>query len=78
MILMDIIFPPGGYTTKDKPYPRGEILVGGGNVALGYFKQPEKTAADFIEFDGMRWFCSGDIGQWHSDGCLEIIGVCHL
>jgi len=75
---MDIIFPPGGYTTNDKPYPRGEILVGGGNVALGYFKQPEKTAADFIECDGMRWFCSGDIGQWHSDGCLEIIGMCHL
>ncbi|KAK2187233.1 hypothetical protein NP493_172g02027 [Ridgeia piscesae] len=63
----------GGYTTKDKPYPRGEIMIGGGNVALGYYKQPEKTAADFIDIDGMRWFCTGDIGQWQPDGCLQII-----
>ncbi|KAI0230967.1 Long-chain-fatty-acid--CoA ligase 4 [Lamellibrachia satsuma] len=63
----------GGYTTKDKPYPRGEIMIGGGNVALGYYKQLEKTAADFVDVNGMHWFCTGDIGQWHPDGCLQII-----
>ncbi len=50
-------------------------MIGGGNVAIGYYKQPEKTAADFVEVDGMRWFYTGDIGQWHPDGCLQIIGA---
>lgn len=41
----------------------------------GYFKNPTKTAEDFKEDrDGMRWFHTGDIGEFHPDGCLKIIG----
>lgn len=33
----------GGYTTSDKPMPRGEIVVGGHTATAGYFKNEEKT-----------------------------------
>lgn len=54
-------WPEGGYTTKDKPYPRGELLLGGSSITNGYFEMPEETAESYIEEDGKRWFLSGDI-----------------
>jgi len=33
----------GGYTISDKPMPRGEIVIGGQSVTVGYFKNEEKT-----------------------------------
>lgn len=63
-----------GYRVTDTPYPRGEILIGGGNVSLGYYKLPDKTKEDFFDADGKQWFRTGDIGECHPDGCLKIIG----
>ncbi|NXA32547.1 ACSL4 ligase, partial [Eudromia elegans] len=64
----------GGYTNRDKPNPRGEIIIGGPNVSMGYFKNEEKTSEDFsIDENGQRWFSTGDIGEFHPDGCLQII-----
>jgi len=63
----------GNYTTKDQPYPRGEIHVGGRNVAMGYFRNEAKTQEDFYEEDGFRWFRTGDIGQVEADGVIRII-----
>uniref|UniRef100_A0A2P2HY61 long-chain-fatty-acid--CoA ligase n=1 Tax=Hirondellea gigas TaxID=1518452 RepID=A0A2P2HY61_9CRUS len=63
----------GNYRITDKPNPRGEVVIGGDNIALGYYKNPEKTAEDFYEVDGRRWFKTGDIGEFHSDGSLKII-----
>lgn len=33
----------GGYLLSDKPMPRGEIVIGGPNVTLEYFKSEDKT-----------------------------------
>ena len=63
----------GNYLITDKPYPRGEIHVGGDNVAIGYYKNKEKTEEDFYEEDGTRWFRTGDIGLFEDDGVLKII-----
>lgn len=64
----------GGYTVNDKPNPRGEIIIGGTNVSLGYWKQEEKTAESFkVDDNGQRWFYTGDIGEVESDGVLKII-----
>jgi long-chain acyl-CoA synthetase len=48
----------------------GEILVQGGNVCDGYFKDPKGTAA--LLQDG--WMHSGDLGTLDDDGYLHITG----
>ncbi|XP_058112712.1 long chain acyl-CoA synthetase 8 [Magnolia sinica] len=64
----------GGYLTSDKPMPRGEVVIGGLSVSLGYFKNEAKTNEVYkVDERGTRWFYTGDIGQFHPDGCLEII-----
>jgi len=64
----------GNYRVTDRPRPRGEILISGGNVTAGYYKQPGKTREEyFTDEAGVRWFKSGDIGQVEEDGSLKII-----
>uniref|UniRef100_A0AAX7V779 long-chain-fatty-acid--CoA ligase n=1 Tax=Astatotilapia calliptera TaxID=8154 RepID=A0AAX7V779_ASTCA len=63
-----------GYHSTDKPYPRGEILIGGPNVTMGYYKKDAKNQEDFfVDENGQRWFSTGDIGEFQEDGCLKII-----
>ncbi|XP_046646817.1 long-chain-fatty-acid--CoA ligase 4-like [Daphnia pulicaria] len=63
----------GDYRVNDWPNPRGEIHIGGSNVAVGYFKQPEKTSKAFYEENGRRWFRTGDIGEFTQEGFLKVI-----
>jgi long-chain acyl-CoA synthetase len=64
----------GGYKYTDTPMPRGEIVIGGPNVTMGYFKNQAKTEEVYkVDATGMRWFYTGDIGRFHGDGCIEII-----
>lgn len=63
----------GNYLSTNKPYPQGEILIGGGNVVQGYYMMEEQTKKDFTEIDGIRYFCTGDVGQFEEDGTLRVI-----
>ena len=69
--LMD--WPEGNYHVTDKPYPRGEIVIGGNSVTPGYFKKDDITRESYRDEDGQRWFCTGDIGEVHPDGVFKII-----
>jgi len=48
----------------------GELLVRGGNVMVGYYKEPGKTA-DMIDKDG--WVHSGDIAEPGTNGQFKIV-----
>ncbi|MFF8805817.1 AMP-binding protein [Streptomyces omiyaensis] len=50
----------------------GELWVGGPQVMLGYFDQPEETARVVVEADGTRWFRTGDICAHDADGSLVL------
>jgi fatty-acyl-CoA synthase len=46
----------------------GEIIVRGPMVFDGYWRRPDATAAAFMDFDGQRFFRTGDIGYVDADG----------
>lgn len=52
------------------PGAPGEIWVRGDQVGLGYWEEPEATAASF-RADG--WFRTGDLGRIDPDGMLSIV-----
>jgi len=67
-----IDWPEGGYSTNDMPMPRGEIVVGGANVSLGYFKNEEKTRESYkvmLYMFFLFFSCSGS---------LTILLHCHV
>ena len=50
------------------PGEAGEIIVCGPMVFDGYWRHPDATRAAFIEFEGRRFFRTGDIGFVDADG----------
>ena len=75
----------GNYKNSDKDGPigmrRGEVLIGGPMVCQGYLVNPSmpdadveaKNRDDFVTIDGIRYFCTGDVGQFNAAGNLQII-----
>lgn len=60
-------------TLKEMPVGEaGEIIIRGPSVFQGYWKRPDATEAAFVEFEGRRWFRSGDLGKVDEDGYFFI------
>ena len=61
-----------------KPVVPGSGTVGrvahAGRLPLGYLNDPEKTAATFVEVDGVRYCLTGDLGTIEADGALMLLG----
>ncbi|GAA4203981.1 non-ribosomal peptide synthetase [Streptosporangium oxazolinicum] len=52
----------------------GELWIGGAGLAMGYLGDPRRTAEKFPTHDGQRWYRTGDLGRYRSDGLLEFLG----
>ncbi len=60
-------------TLKELPVGEsGEIITHGPEVFQGYWKRPDATAAAFVEFEGKRFFRTGDMGRMDEDGYFFI------
>ncbi len=64
-----ILTEAGEYAPVDEPgqlairYPNPQIM-------LGYWENPEKTAENFTDIDGVTWFLTGDSASMDKDGYL--------
>lgn len=61
----DTVLPPG---------ETGEIVVAGDGLAIGYYRDPESTAAKFGDVAGRRCYRTGDLGRLDPDGLLHFGG----
>ncbi len=52
----------------------GELIIGGLGVALGYNNLPQQTEKSFIEYEGQRFYRSGDYAKWSENGDVIILG----
>ena len=50
------------------------LLALGGPIPLGYYKDPDKSAATFRTFDGKRYSIPGDWAKVAADGTIELLG----
>ena len=51
----------------------GEVWLHGPTLAIGYLDDAELTARRFRDLDGLRWFATGDAGEWDGE-LLRVTG----
>src|SRR5262249_6031117 len=52
----------------------GEIYIGGRGVTRGYQGREELTREKYVEKEGERYYRTGDLGRYLSDGNIEYLG----
>jgi acyl-CoA synthetase (AMP-forming)/AMP-acid ligase II len=52
---------------------RGRVALRG-RTPIGYYKDPEKSAATFVVIDGVRWSIPGDWAEVDADGTIRLLG----
>jgi acyl-CoA synthetase (AMP-forming)/AMP-acid ligase II len=52
---------------------RGRVALKG-RTPLGYYKDPEKSAATFVVVDGVRYSIPGDFAEVETDGTVKLLG----
>ncbi|MCY3635812.1 MAG: AMP-binding protein [bacterium] len=66
------------FDEHDQPVEPGSgqqgIVAVGGPLPIGYYKDPEKTAATFRTIGGRRWSFAGDWATVEADGTIILLG----
>ncbi|SFB04739.1 non-ribosomal peptide synthase domain TIGR01720/amino acid adenylation domain-containing protein [Amycolatopsis marina] len=60
-----------------RPLPlgaKGELYLGGAQIARGYLNRSELTRERFIGSESSRLYRTGDVARWRTDGVLEYLG----
>ena len=61
-----------------RPVEPGSGVVGrvarSGNIPIGYYNDPAKTADTFVEVDGVRYVIPGDMALVEEDGSITLLG----
>ncbi|WP_372734825.1 acyl-CoA synthetase [Nocardioides sp.] len=72
---------PNTVVLDDQNHPIDPANVGaigrigrGGSVPIGYYKDPVKSAATFLEVDGARFSVPGDFARIEEDGKVTLLG----
>jgi acyl-CoA synthetase (AMP-forming)/AMP-acid ligase II len=65
---VDVVDPDSGESVKHDGLSLGEIVLRGGCIMLGYFKDRVSTSKSLKS----GWFYTGDVGVMHPDGYIEI------
>jgi acyl-CoA synthetase (AMP-forming)/AMP-acid ligase II len=75
------VTPMGGSVVLDEdrnPVDPGSGVIGKvarfGDIPLGYYKDPVKTAEVFFEIDGVRHVMPGDFAKVEADGSITLLG----
>ncbi|MEZ5238520.1 MAG: acyl-CoA synthetase [Microthrixaceae bacterium] len=67
------VFDEDGRPVEPGSGVKGRVAVPG-HVPVGYYKDPEKSAATFIEHDGTRYSMPGDYATVEADGSITLLG----
>jgi fatty-acyl-CoA synthase len=67
------VFTEDGRRVQPGSGERGLVCVSG-FLPVGYYKDPEKSARTFREFEGRRWSVPGDFAEVEADGSLKLLG----
>ncbi len=68
-----IVLTDDGVKVEAGSEERGRVAIPG-RTPLGYYKDPEKSAATFITYEGVRYSMPGDYATVDADGTISLLG----
>jgi len=68
-----LVVAEDGHIVQPGSGEKGRVAVGG-HTPIGYYKDPEKSAATFVTIEGKRYSMPGDWATVDADGAINLLG----